>query len=116
MSEPVRCGQNDEFCRTPNNPREKLEDETIKSTALVLVENKLNFISENARLNALVRVDIVVALFNIRKKYPTKKEVDMVFFDLYNSGLYLPQIYKFVGTISIGTLHRWVTKPFTSRV
>ena len=31
-----------------------------------------------------------------------------VFLDLYNSGMYLPQIYKFVGSISIGTLYRWV--------
>ena len=59
-------------------------------------------------MNALARVDIVTALINIRNKYPTKKEADDVFLDLYNSGLYLPQIFKFVGTISIGTLHRWV--------
>ncbi len=88
--------------------QEKFEDEEIKSTALVPLENKLNFISENARLNALARVDIVTALFSIRKKYSTKKEADAVFLDLYNSGMYLPQIYKFVGSISIGTLHRWV--------
>ena len=88
--------------------QEKLEDETIKSTALIHVENKVNFISENARLNALARVDIVTALFNLRTKYQTKKEADEVFLDLYNSGMYLPQIYKFVGSISIGTLHRWV--------
>lgn len=59
-------------------------------------------------MNALARVDIVTALMNIRTKYPTKKEADDMFLDLYNSGLYLPQIFKFVGTISIGTLHRWV--------
>lgn len=89
--------------------QEKFEDETIKSTALIIpVENKLNFISENARLNALARVDIVTALFNLRTKYQTKKEADEIFLDLYNSGMYLPQIYKFVGSISIGTLHRWV--------
>lgn len=90
--------------------QEKFEEEEIKlkSTALVPLENKLNFISENARLNALARVDIITALFSIRKKYSTKKEADTVFLDLYNSGIYLPQIYKFVGSISIGTLHRWV--------
>ncbi len=88
--------------------QEKLEDEEIKSEALIPVENKQNFISENARLNSLARVDIVTALENIRKKYPTKKEADEVFLDLYNSGMYLPQVFKFVGTISIGTLHRWV--------
>lgn len=88
--------------------QEKLEDEEIKTTALIPVENKINFVSENAKMNALARVDIVTALMNIRTKYPTKKEADDVFLDLYNSGLYLPQIFKFVGTISIGTLHRWV--------
>ena len=88
--------------------QEKLENEGIKSTALIPVENKVNFISENAKLNALARVDIVTALFNLRTKYQTKKEADEIFLDLYNSGMYLPQIYKFVGSISIGTLHRWV--------
>lgn len=88
--------------------QEKLENEEIKSTALIPIENKVNFISENAKLNALARVDIVTALFNLRTKYQTKKEADEVFLDLYNSGMYLPQIYKFVGSISIGTLHRWV--------
>ncbi|MBO6181198.1 transposase [bacterium] len=88
--------------------QERLEDEEIKTTALIPVENKTNFISENAKINALARVDIVTALMNIRSKYPTKKEADDVFLDLYNSGMYLPQVFKFVGTISIGTLHRWV--------
>lgn len=31
-----------------------------------------------------------------------------MFLDLYNSGMYLPKGFKFIGTISIGTLHRWV--------
>ena len=80
----------------------------MKSTALIPVENNVNFISENARLNALAIVDIVTALFNLWTKYQIKKEADEVFLDLYNSGMYLPQIYKFVGSISIGTLHRWI--------
>ena len=88
--------------------QERIEDEEIKSTALIPIDNKINFVSENAKLNALARVDIVTALFNLRTKYSTKKEADEVFLDLYNSGMYLPQIYKFVGSISIGALHRWV--------
>lgn len=88
--------------------QERIEDEEIKSTTLISVINKTNFISENAKMNALARVDIVTALMNIRNKYPTKKEADDMFLDLYNSGMYLPQVFKFVGTISIGTLHRWV--------
>lgn len=49
--------------------QEKLENEEIKSTALIPVENKVNFISENAKLNALARVDIITALFNLRTKF-----------------------------------------------
>lgn len=88
--------------------QERIEDEEIKSTSLIPIDNKINFVSEKAKLNVLARVDIVTALFNLRTKYSTKKEADEVFLDLYNSGMYLPQIYKFVGSISIGTLHRWV--------
>lgn len=94
--------------------QEKLEDEEIKSKSTALVpinninNNRINFVSENARLTALARVDIISALENIRKRYPTKKEADSTFIELYNSGLYLPQIYKFMGEISIGTLYRWM--------
>ena len=92
--------------------QEKLEDESIKSTALVPVNNdfKSTFICESAKLTALARVDIVEALFNMRIKYKTKKEADSTFLDLYNSGMMLPTIYKYIGNISIGTLHRWVKK------
>ena len=31
-----------------------------------------------------------------------------MFMDLYNSGMYLPKVFKFIGTISIGSLHRLV--------
>ena len=88
--------------------QDRLDEEELKTTALVPLRNKINFVSEHAKLAALAKVDIVVALNNLRKKYPTKKEADSVFLDLYNSGMYLSQIYKFVGSISIGTLHRWV--------
>ena len=93
-----------------------LQDELIKEatqsncTALVPINNinNKNFITESAKLTALARVDIVKALQNMRAKYKTKKEADSIFLDLYNSGLYLPKIYKFIGSISIGTLHRWI--------
>ncbi len=93
--------------------QEKLEDKEIKSKSTALVpinniNNRINFVSENARLTALARLDIISALENIRKRYPTKKEADSTFIELYNSGLYLPQIYKFMGTIAIGTLYRWM--------
>lgn len=95
--------------------QEKLEDEEIKSKSTALVpinniNNRINFVSENARLTALARVDIISALETIRKRYKTKKEADSTFIELYNSGLYLPQIYKFMGTITLGTLYRWMKK------
>lgn len=106
----VRGGKSYEILYSSLEPdiQDRLDEEELKTTAIVPFENKMNFVSENTRLTALARVDIVTALYNIRKKYPTKKEADSVFLDLYNSGMYLPQIYKFVGSISIGTLHRWV--------
>ncbi len=94
--------------------QEKLEDEEIKSKSTALVpinninNNRINFTSENARLTALARVDIISALEIIRKRYSTKKEADSIFIELYNSGLYLPQVYKFMGAITIGTLYRWM--------
>lgn len=90
--------------------QEKLEDEEIKCTALVTVNTspKPSFVSESSRLTALARVDIVMASDNFRSKYPTRKEADSVFLDLYNSRMLLPQVHKFLGSISIGTLHRWV--------
>ncbi|MCD7879935.1 MAG: Mu transposase C-terminal domain-containing protein [Candidatus Gastranaerophilales bacterium] len=93
--------------------QEKLEDEQIKCTALTTLNNtnnKISFVSENARLTAIARVDIITALQNLRKKYPTKKEADATFIELYNSGMYLPKLYKFMGEISIGTLYRWIKK------
>ena len=97
--------------------QEILQDELIKEatqsncTALFPLNSTTKyptFISESAKLTALARVDIVKALQNIRTKYKTKKEADSVFLDLYNSGMLLPKVYKFLGSISIGTLHRWI--------
>lgn len=108
-SEPVRCRSD----VTPPTPRiiqdEKLREGNTKSTALVpLNYQPTTFVSESARLTSLARLDIVKALLNYRKRFSTKKESDSMFLDLYNSGMYLPKVFKFIGTISIGTLHRWV--------
>ena len=89
--------------------QQKLQEGNTKSTALVpLNYQPTTFVSESARLTSLARLDIVKALLNYRKKFTTKKEADSMFLDLYNSGMYLPKVFKFIGTISIGTLHRWV--------
>lgn len=89
--------------------QQKLREGNTKSTALVpLNYQPTTFVSESARLTSLARLDIVKALLNYRKRFTTKKEADSMFLDLYNSGMYLPKVFKFIGTISIGTLHRWV--------
>ena len=92
--------------------QEKLEDEDIKCTALSPIDNKPqypSFMSDIARMTALARVDIINHLQKNRRQYKTKKEADSVFLELYNSGILLPVIYKFLGSISIGTLYRWLS-------
>ena len=89
--------------------QQKLREAENKTTALVPHNYKEpDFISDKTKLTANYRANIVVALQKLRKKYPTKKEADTTFLELYNSGLYLPKAYNFIGSISIGTLHRWV--------
>ena len=89
--------------------QQKLRDAENKTTAIAPLNYKpTNFVSDKTRITANFRVNIVVALQKLRKQYSTKKEADSVFLDLYNSGLYLPKAYNFIGSISIGTLHRWV--------
>ncbi len=87
-----------------------LLENNSKSTALIPLNYKPpQFVSDSAKLTANFRANIVVALQKFRKKYTTKKQADSDFLDLYNSGLYLPKAYRFIGSISIGTLHRWVS-------
>lgn len=89
--------------------QKKLREAENKTTALVPRNYKEpDFVSDKTKLTANYRANIVVALQKLRKKYPTKKEADTTFLELYNSGLYLPKAYNFIGSISIGTLHRWV--------
>lgn len=89
--------------------QKKLRDAENKTTAIAPLNYKpTNFVSDKTRITANFRANIVVALQKLRKQYSTKKEADSVFLDLYNSGLYLPKAYNFIGSISIGTLHRWV--------
>ena len=90
--------------------QQKLRNAENKTTALVPLNNnkQAEFVSDKIKMTANYRANIVAALQKLRKKYLTKKEADTVFLDLYNSGLYLPKAYNFIGSISIGTLHRWV--------
>ena len=60
--------------------------------------------SDRAKMTALARVDVVNELTKVRSQYKTKKESDATFLELYNSGLLLPVVYRFLGSISDGTL------------
>ena len=91
--------------------QDKLRKNEKKSTALVpLNYQPPQFVSDQAKMTANFRLNIIIALIKFRNKYSTKKQADSDFLDLYNSGLYLPKAYKFIGSISLGTLHRWLRK------
>lgn len=89
--------------------QQKLRECETKSTALVpLNYQPPQFISDNAKITAGFRINIVLALIKFRKNYSTKKQADSDFLDAYNTGLLLPKAYRFIGSISLGTLHRWL--------
>ncbi|MBR1680721.1 transposase [bacterium] len=91
--------------------QDKLRKNKTKSTAIVpLNYQPPQFVSDNAKMVANFRINIVLALIKFRKNYQTKKQADSDFLDAYNSGLLLPKVYRFIGSISIGTLHRWLRK------
>lgn len=88
--------------------QDKLRKCETKSTALVPLNYQPPIITDKARLTANHRINIVKSALEYRKKYKTQKEADFEFLDLYNTGLYLPKAYEFFGSISIGTLRRYI--------
>ena len=88
----------------------KLREAKTKSTALVPRNYQPPLVTDKAKLTRNHRLNIVKAALDKRKEYSTIKESDSDFLDLYNTGLYLPKAYEFLGSISIGTLIRWVQK------
>ena len=88
--------------------QQKLRECETKSTAIVPLNYKPPIITDKARQTANHRMNIVKAALEHRNKYPSIKEADAEFLDLYNSGLYLPKAYEFLGRISIGTLRRYI--------
>lgn len=89
--------------------QQKLRENETKSTALVPYNYQPpTIVTDKARLTAQHRINIVKAALEHRKKYPTHNEADFEFLDLFNTGLYLPKAYEFLGSISIGTLRRWI--------
>ncbi len=91
--------------------QDKLRKNEKKSTALVpLNYQPPQFVSDQAKMTANFRLNIVMAFIKFSKNYSTKKQAYCDFIDLYNTGLYLPKAHKFIGNISVGTLKRWSIK------
>ena len=88
--------------------QQKLRECETKSTALVPLNYQPPVITDKARLTANHRINIVKAALEHRKKYPTQNQADHEFLELYNTGLFLPKAYEFMGSISIGTLRRYI--------
>lgn len=88
--------------------QQKLRENETKSTALVPLNYKPPVITDKARITANHRMNIVKAALEHRKKYDTQKQADHEFLELYNTGLFLPKAYEFLGSISMGTLRRYI--------
>lgn len=89
--------------------QQKLREKETKSTALVpLNYQSQRVVTDKARLTSQHRINIVKAALEHRKKYKTNNEADFKFLDLFNTGLFLPKAYDFLGSISIGTLRRYI--------
>ena len=84
--------------------QQKLRENETKSTALAPLNYQPPVVTDKARQTANHRINIVKAALEYRKKYPTQNQADHEFLELYNTGLYLPKAYEFMGSISIGTL------------
>lgn len=88
--------------------QQKLRENETKSTALVPLNYQPPVITDKARLTATHRMNIVNKALEHRKKYDTQKQADQEFLELYNTGLFLPRAYEFLGSISMGTLRRYI--------
>lgn len=88
--------------------QQKLREYETKSTALVPLNYQSPIVTDKARQTANHRINIVKTALEHRKKYPTQNQADHEFLELYNTGLFLPKAYEFMGSISIGTLRRYI--------
>ena len=60
----------------------------------------------NLNYKTFNNIYISSALQKLRKKYPTKKESDTTFLELYNSGLYLPKLVGYLNKGEKGIFQR----------
>lgn len=85
--------------------------ETVNQELLLPVEKPVKtetgFIPETAKTIALARVDLIDDWQKFRNKHHPKQAGDRLFLDLYNSGVYLKNVFSIIGKTSRGTLLRW---------
>lgn len=91
----------------------QLQDEEIKSTQLVPLNNKNNnnnniLVTETRKLEALAKIDLITNFKTFSTRYKKKKEAIKNFLELYNTGIYLKSIYKIIGNVSRSSLLSWM--------
>ena len=93
-----------------------IDNEVIELNNFEIKQEKL--ISENQRKMALAKYDIVRCQIDFRNKEKREKKnnkfkseekqsIDAKFTQLYNTGFLHEEIFKTLGTISVGSLYRW---------
>ena len=84
---------------------------SLLNTALnlpaLLKTEKKEVTPAKAKEIALARQDVLNAWEDFRNNHEKKTRADKDFVKLFNSGIYCPELYKQVGSISAGTLYRW---------
>jgi putative transposase len=87
------------------------DNEVIELSNLNIKQEKL--ISENQKKIALAKYDLIYAWLDFRKTYKRDRLKtggnipDKEFLQLYNTGMFLEEIFKTLGKVSIGSLYRW---------
>mgnify|MGYP003571317956 CR=1 FL=1 len=96
------------FSTLESEIQDKLIDEEIKSHSLIPVNNHSKFKTEKLKIEALAKVDLITSFDNFSKHFKTKKEAEKSFLEIYNTGEYLKDIFKILGTVSRSSLCRWI--------
>lgn len=89
-------------------------NEIIKFKNLNIKQEKL--ISESQKKMALAKYDLVFLWLDFRKSFKfnklktSKNTPDNEFLNLYNTRMFHEEIFKILGSVSIGSLYRWRTQ------
>ena len=87
--------------------------EIIEFKNLNIKQKKL--VSESQKKMALAKYDLVFLWLDFRKAFKSdklktsKNTPDNEFLNLYNTGMFHEEIFKILGSVSIGSLYRWRT-------